>query len=62
MFSEEFEFLAWFFTFIEGDFINCPKCDMEIEKDDVEGCLNVEETGIICPHCGKVINKEDLEI
>jgi uncharacterized Zn-finger protein len=53
------DFLLWYFTFIDTDFITCPHCSKEIQKDDLESFAGSES--ITCLYCNKKINKDDIK-
>jgi len=57
---DEFGFLAWYFTFMDTDTLNCPYCGEEIEIDGFENSPNDKGAYIICPHCESNISKEDF--
>lgn len=59
-FPEEFEFLAWYFTFMDSDSMTCPHCGATIERDELFGAFNKDKNNVICPDCGNSIGQDDL--
>jgi len=55
--SDELDFLAWYFTFIDPDFFTCPHCGAEITRDEIEGSFDEAEDVVTCPKCGRKIGK-----